>query len=424
MLTTTKNNWNKLERMFVLWFLIVNVICINALYDDKINRIKNYDVESYNDNRTNERSIFNYRRAGLRLDIKIVTNPTTNFTDTFKRKIDNFPDFPTKDIGQCVLDLSLSCIKKRFAKLFDSIGDLNEITLIGQNVKLVKIRKPRDDRRSINNYGTDEIRRSIDDFFDSFVLRITLPRWNGKRERSQIDLMFDETSGGPIIEGRGIIGGGGGGKGGGGRCKMMMMAMLMLAKMKIIGVIGMMAMKGMIMGAMSLMISTVMLMMKFLKGGGGGGGGGGEIILLTKVPSGGNGGGGGYGGNGGGYGGNGYGGNGGGYGGNGGGGGYGGGNGGYGGGGGGCNGNGGGGGGCGDSYSLPAPVYGVPTGGGGGYGGGWGRSFNSAIVLPQLQTSRNNIKSKKHTSNPTLMIELLKSFHQEPWHCAIAFTNS
>ncbi|XP_014599786.1 PREDICTED: keratin, type II cytoskeletal I-like [Polistes canadensis] len=322
----TSRNWNKNERMFVLCIIIANVIRVNGLNDEKIIPIKNNDIESYNDVRPIERSIFNYRRAGLRLDIKIITNPLTNSTDKLKHKVDNFPDFPSKDLGQCVLDLSLSCIKKRFAKLFDSIGDLNEITLIGQNVKLVKIRKPRDDRRSINNgdVENDEIRRSIDDFFDTFVLRITLPRWNGKRERSQIDLMFDETSGGPIIEGGGGKGGGGGlkGGGGGGRCKMMMMAMLMLAKMKIIGVIGMMAMKGMIMGAMSLMISTVMLMMKFLKGGGGGGGGGGEIILLTKIPSGGNGGGGGYGGNGGGGGGYGGNGGGGGYGGNGGGGGY------------------------------------------------------------------------------------------------------
>ncbi|KAK2579913.1 hypothetical protein KPH14_007593 [Odynerus spinipes] len=176
---------------------------------------------------------------------------------------------------------------------------------------------------------------------------------------------------------------------------MMMMAMLMLAKMKIIGVIGMMAMKGMIMGAMSLMISTVMLMMKFLKGGGpwqsggGGGGGGGsqikEVVLLAKIPNGG--GGGGYGGNGnggGGGGGNGgYGGNGNGYG-----------NGGC------CNGNGG------DSYSPPSPSYGVPSGGGGGggYGGGWGRSFSSRVVLPHLEASRNN-KSMVRNKIPLMIGE-------------------
>ncbi|KAI4495754.1 hypothetical protein M0802_008377 [Mischocyttarus mexicanus] len=424
--------------LFVVCLFLVNVIRVNGFNDDNVNnRVNNYEIQSYENNiRPTERTIFNYKRAGVRLDVKIVTN--TNSSERFKN-VEHFPDFPTRDIGQCVLDLSFNCIKKRFAKLFQSIGHMDEITLIGQNVKLVKIQKPRDNNKSINDndVNNDEIRRSIDDFFDTFVLRITLPRLNGKRERSQIDLMFDET--GPAIEGRGIKGGGGGGGGkggggglkgggGGGKCKMMMMAMLMLAKMKIIGVIGMMAMKGMIMGAMSLMISTVMLMMKFLKGGGGGpwksggddggkkGGGGGdtsvkEVILLTKIPSGGNGGGGGYGGNGGGYGGNGggYGGNGGGYGGNGGGGGYGGngggggynggGGGGYGGGGNGC-----GGGGCSDSYSPPAPSYGVPSGGGGGYGGGWGRSFNSATILPQLQANRN-IKSKKHTKPPLMIGE-------------------
>ncbi|KAL2720127.1 hypothetical protein V1478_010393, partial [Vespula squamosa] len=373
--------------------------------------------------------------AGVRVDVKIVPAQGKNFSEKVKT-VENFPEFPTKDIGRCVLDLSLSCIKKRFAKLLESIGYLNEITLIGQNVKLVKTRKPQYNRRSTdsNDGNNDDIRRSINDFFDMFVLRITFPTWNGKREKNQIDLMFDE--GGPVVEGRGIKGGGGGGGGGGGKggggglkgggggggkCKMMMMAMLMLAKMKIIGVIGMMAMKGMIMGAMSLMISTVMLMMKFLKGGGGGpwksgssdggggggkGGGGGykEVILFTKLPSGGGGGNGGYGGGGSSCGGGGCGGYGGGGGGSCGGGGCGGGNGGGGGGyGGGGNGGGGGYGGGFDSYAAPpSSSYGVPSGGDNGYGGGWGRSFSSAIIVPHLEASRN-IKLKKQ-SKPSLMI--------------------
>lgn len=194
--------WEKPERMFVLCFLLANVIRVNALNDEKnqIRLVNNHVIESYEKIPPTERSIFNYQKAGVRVDVKIVPVLEQNFTEEVKI-VEKFPEFPTKDIGRCVLDLSLSCIKKRFAKLLETIGYLNEITLIGQNVKLVKTRKSRDDRRSfdINDASGDEIRRSIDDFFDMFVLRITFPTWNGKREKNQIDLMFDE--GGPVVEG-------------------------------------------------------------------------------------------------------------------------------------------------------------------------------------------------------------------------------
>lgn len=192
--------WRKPERMFVLCFLLANVIRVNALNDDKIRLSKNYEIEPYENIHPTERSIFNYQKAGVRVDVKIVPVLGTNFSEKVKT-VEKFPEFPTKDIGRCVLDFSLSCIKKRFAKLLESIGYLNEITLIGQNVKLVKTRKPRYDRRSVdsNDGNSDDIRRSINDFFDMFVLRITLPTWNGKREKSQIDLMFDD--GGPMVEG-------------------------------------------------------------------------------------------------------------------------------------------------------------------------------------------------------------------------------
>lgn len=108
-------------------------------------------------------------------------------------KDDGFPEFPTTDISRCVIDLSLICAKKRLGQFLESIRDLNEIYLMGQNVKLVKTRVIND--RRFANDSNDVIQRSINDFFDTFALRITLPRWNGEQEKNQIDVMFDETPG-------------------------------------------------------------------------------------------------------------------------------------------------------------------------------------------------------------------------------------
>ncbi|XP_018054411.1 PREDICTED: location of vulva defective 1-like [Atta colombica] len=285
-----------------------------------------------------ERQIFNFKKNGIKIDLKVVPSAKN---DSVKNKNDDyFPEFPVKDIGKCIIKFSLDCIKKRFIRFIETVSHLDEITLLGQNVKLVKTGiTRRSNARSMNDSDVS-IERSVDDFFDSFTLRITLPRWN-KQEKNQIDMMFDETA---VAEGRGKKGGGGGcGGGKGGKCKMMMMGMMMMLKMKLIGL---MSLKSMMMGGMSLMVSMMMLMSKFgkgggggggpWKGGGGGGGGGGdykEIILLTKSAGGG-----------------------------------------------------GGGGGHSSSYGAPPPSsygappsssYGSPSGGGGYGGGGWGRSFHN-----------------------------------------------
>ncbi|KAL6263605.1 hypothetical protein P5V15_006394 [Pogonomyrmex californicus] len=284
-----------------------------------------------------ERRIFHFRKNGFKIDLKVV--PLAR-NDTVKNNDDDhFPEFPVKDISKCIIEFSLSCIKKRFIHFVETIRRLDKIILFGENVKLVKsaaIR--RSDAQAVNNSDVS-IERSLDDFFDSFTLRITLPRWNNKPERNQIDVTLDDTA---VVEGRGKKGGGGGcgdkgGKGGGKGCKLMMMGILMGLKLKLIALA---TLKSMMMGGMSLIISMIMLS-KFGKGGGGGGpwkgGGGGdlkEIVLLTKSSDGGGGGccGGGHGG---------------------------------------------------DSYGAPpSSSYGPPSGGGGGYGGGgWGRSFNKQPML-------------------------------------------
>lgn len=123
------------------------------------------------------------------MDVKVVPAPRN---DSMVDDNDGFPEFPTKDIGYCIINFSLVCAKKRFNRYLDSIRELNEIYLMGQEIKLVKTRTI-DEHNSANDssYG---IERSVNDFFDTFALRITLPRWNGKREKNQIDLMYDETA--------------------------------------------------------------------------------------------------------------------------------------------------------------------------------------------------------------------------------------
>ncbi|XP_014475614.1 PREDICTED: uncharacterized protein LOC106744945 [Dinoponera quadriceps] len=307
--------------MFVLYLLIACAIHANA--HERINSIratKDHVLIRGVHKVPVERRIFNFRKNGIEIDVKVV--PSDDEDDNGD---DYFPEFPVKDIGKCIIEFSLGCIRKRLVRYLETVGRLDEITLLGQDVKLVK--NARSDGTTRNDSDVS-IESSVDDLFDSFTLRITLPRWNSKRERNQIDVMLDETA---VAEGRRERGRKKGGKGGG-KCKMMMMGMLMMIKTKLMGIA---AIKGMMMGGMSLMVTMMMLMQKFGKGGAGGpwqsgGGGGGqlkEIVFLTKSSAGGGGGG--------------------------------------------CCG-----GGPSDSYGAPPPS-GSPSGGGGGYGGnGWGRSFH------------------------------------------------
>ncbi|XP_011880693.1 PREDICTED: uncharacterized protein LOC105569112 [Vollenhovia emeryi] len=308
--------------MFIFCLLITCVIHVNAYEKNGIRNVKDYVIDAELKRTPVERRIFHLTKDGIKIDVKIVPSARN---DSVQNK-DDFPEFPVKDIGKCIIEFSLGCIKKRFVRFLETVGRLDEITLLGQDVKMVKSGTARrSDARSMNDSDVS-IERSVNDFFDSFTLRITLPRWNSKRERNQIDVMFDETA---VAEGRGKKGGCGGGKGG--KCKMMMMGVMMMLKMKLIGLA---AFKSMMMGGMSLMFS----MMTFMKGKGGYGpwkGGGDqykEIVLLTKS-------------------------------------------------------SGGGGGGHSDSYGAPPPSsYGPPSGGGYGGGGGWGRSFHKRPMIHDKET--------------------------------------
>ena len=149
------------------------------------------DIEPYDDSGQTEKPIFDFRRNGFQVDVRIV--PAVNNTPPNGNVDDHFPEFPTREVGHCIFDLSLTCIQKRVAKFLDIVTHLKEITLFGQDVKLVKtkVAKPvASDRNLVVDEWKEKIDQSIDDFFDTFVLRITLPKWNGKK--NQIDVKFDD----------------------------------------------------------------------------------------------------------------------------------------------------------------------------------------------------------------------------------------
>lgn len=182
--------------MFILCLLIACAIHANAYEKNGIRNVKDYIFDTGLHQAPVERRIFNIKKNGIKIDVKVVPSPRN---DSMKNNDnDGFPKFPVKDIGKCVIEFSLSCIKKRFVRFFETITRLEEITLLGQDMKLVKIRTiHRSDGRAINDTDVS-IERSLDDFFNSFTLRIMLPRWNSKREKNQIDVMYDET---PVAEG-------------------------------------------------------------------------------------------------------------------------------------------------------------------------------------------------------------------------------
>lgn len=186
--------------MFIFCLLITYAIHVNAYEKNEIRNVKNYifDRDTSNHNLLIHqkipigRRVLTLKKNGIKIDVKVV--PWAKNDSVQNKDVDYFPEFPMSDIGKCVIEFSFGCIKKRIVRFLETVGRLDEITLLGQDVKLVKsgaVRKS--DARSMNNSDAS-IERSVDDFFDSFILRITLPKWNNKREKNQIDVMFDETA--------------------------------------------------------------------------------------------------------------------------------------------------------------------------------------------------------------------------------------
>lgn len=180
------------ELMFVPLLLITCAIHANAYEKNGIQSVKDYILDTGGLHKTSvERHIFNFRKGGIKVDVKVVPSVRDNSKN---KRNDYFPDFPVKDIGKCIIEFSLDCIRKRLVRYLETVNSLDEITLLGQDIKLVKSRTiRRSDVSSMNNTDVT-IERSVDDFFDSYTLRITLPRWNSKREKNQIDVMMDDTA--------------------------------------------------------------------------------------------------------------------------------------------------------------------------------------------------------------------------------------
>lgn len=176
--------------VLVLCLLITCVVSRARAHErNSIRNVKDHIL----DEAPRERQLFHLRKNGLKVDVKVV--PAWFGNDSTTSEHDHFPEFPARDIGECIMEFSLGCIRKRLARFLDTVGRLDEITLLGQDVKLIRSRHVRrsDAARALNDSDIS-IGRTVDDFFNSFTLRISLPRWNGKREKNQIDVMLDETA--------------------------------------------------------------------------------------------------------------------------------------------------------------------------------------------------------------------------------------
>lgn len=187
--------------MFILCLLVVCAVHAGAHdRNGSVRAIEDYVLGAKVHKMPMERRILNFRKNGVKIDVKVVPS-IENESNGGKDDDDGdyFPEFPVKDIGKCIIEFSLGCIKKRFVRYLETVGRLDEIMLLGQDVKLVKSRIASSGGWATHNDSDVSIERSVDDLFDSFTLRITLPRWNSKRERNQIDMMLDETA---VAEGR------------------------------------------------------------------------------------------------------------------------------------------------------------------------------------------------------------------------------
>ena len=180
----------------IIQLIFATTLIVAVLAENSENAVRSAtyepDIEPYEETGRTERSIFDYRKNGIKVDVRIV--PAVNRSNVD----DKFPPFPFREIGGCVMDFSMTCIKKRIARFLDTVGRLPEITFYGQTVKLVRVANPpeiKNEQRML--MGPNEwIDRSIDNFFDTFALRLSFPRRNGKQ--NQIDIMMDDTN---VVEG-------------------------------------------------------------------------------------------------------------------------------------------------------------------------------------------------------------------------------
>ncbi|CAH0770575.1 unnamed protein product [Bemisia tabaci] len=183
--------------------------------------------------------------------------------------------------SECLLNLSFPCLQKKIIVFLDRLGRKKQVSLIGDFLTVVRTgpvsatvseeTTARRDESSLRSV----IDGQVDRFFETHVLRVRVPSFldDPGTENTVVDIDFG--TGASTSEGRGKKGG----KMKGMKKMMMMMGMMMCMKMAMMGplmmgLIGLKAVKALILSAVSLTISKILLLKK-LKGGGGGGGGGG-----------------------------------------------------------------------------------------------------------------------------------------------------
>ncbi|CAH2268241.1 jg22300 [Pararge aegeria aegeria] len=206
-------------------------------------------------------------------------------TDTKNGESDNPANVFNGVYTECFFHLSYTCLQKKTLLYLKELNRLNEISVIGDYVKFVKLNNSEnfnyaEDTSLTVGQSSDElafmIDKAVDKFFDNHLIR-----FSALGKDVLVPNKVEEFVGRKKRKGGGG-GGHGGGDGDGGKKKMMMMAMMCM-KMKLMmmvpammGMMGMMSFKGMMFSMMSFMISKMMLLMKILekKGGGAGGGGG------------------------------------------------------------------------------------------------------------------------------------------------------
>ncbi|KAE9540845.1 hypothetical protein AGLY_004090 [Aphis glycines] len=169
----------------------------------------------------------------------------------------------------CVLDLAIICLDDKLLVYVNWLEKRDKLNVVGDIVTIVKKKEAglAEDRSKLQPYNNKPHRVStslgpaIDEYFDTHTIRISLP-WILDDD---IDLELDQQGRGKKTKLKHL------------KKMMSMLGVIMCAKLSLMGplamvMIGVKALKALLLAVISLTISKIMLLKKF-KGGGGGGSG-------------------------------------------------------------------------------------------------------------------------------------------------------
>ncbi|XP_003246181.1 uncharacterized protein LOC100572866 [Acyrthosiphon pisum] len=174
----------------------------------------------------------------------------------------------------CVLDLAIVCLDDKLLVYVNWLEKRDKLNVVGDIVTIVKKKEaglaedrsklqPHNSKPHVHRVSTS-LGPAIDEYFDTHTIRISLP-WILDDD---IDLELDQQGRGKKTKLKHL------------KKMMSMLGVIMCAKLSLMGplamvMIGVKALKALLMAVVSLTISKLMLLKKFKGGGGGGGGGGG-----------------------------------------------------------------------------------------------------------------------------------------------------